>query len=79
MRSHQQIAHLHTPDLAFTLAFAVLVVTTFVVSIALVDCCVVRLRHANDGHPFRPPRAAAAAAVLLLQPPRSLLLPVPTE
>ena len=39
--------HSHTPDLSFSLAFAVLVVTAFVVSIALVDCCVVRLRLAN--------------------------------
>jgi hypothetical protein len=39
--------HSHTPDLAFTLTFAVLVVTTFVVSIASVDCCVVRSLHAN--------------------------------
>jgi hypothetical protein len=33
--------------LAFTLAFTVLVFTTFIISIALVDCCVVRSRHAN--------------------------------
>jgi hypothetical protein len=46
-QQQQQSTHLHTPDLAFTLAFTVLVFTTFVVSIALVDCRVVRSRHAN--------------------------------
>jgi len=46
-QQQQQSTHSHTPDLAFTLAFTVLVFTTFVVSITLVDCCVVRSRHAN--------------------------------
>ena len=47
-QQQQQSTHSHTPDLAFTLTFTVLVLfTTFVVSIALVDCCVVRSRHAN--------------------------------
>ena len=46
-QQQQQSTHSHAPDLAFTLAFTVLVVTTFVVSIALVDYCVVRSRHAN--------------------------------
>ena len=46
-QQQQQSTHSHTPDLAFTLAFTVLVFTTFVISIALVDCCVVRSRHAN--------------------------------
>jgi hypothetical protein len=45
-QQQQQSTHSHTPDLAFSLAFAVLVVTAFVVSIALVGCCVVRSRHA---------------------------------
>ena len=46
-QQQQQSTHSHTPDLAFILAFTVLVFTTFVISIALVDCCVVRSRHAN--------------------------------
>ena len=83
-QQQQQSTHSHTPDLAFTLAFTVLVFTTFIISIALVDCCVVRSRHANywavrrgKSSPSPPsPCAAATAAVLLLQPPRSLLLPV---
>jgi hypothetical protein len=45
--------HLHTPDLAFALAFAVLVVTALVVSIALVDCCVVRSHRASCWADFR--------------------------
>jgi hypothetical protein len=49
----QQSTHLHTPDLAFTLAFAVLVVTALIVSIALVDCCVVRPCRANCWADFR--------------------------
>ena len=46
-QQQQQSTHSHTPDLTFTLAFAVLVVSAFVVSIALVGCCVVRSRHVN--------------------------------
>ena len=46
-QQQQQSTHSHTPDLAFTIAFAALIVSAFVVSIALVGCCVVRSRHAN--------------------------------
>ncbi len=45
--------HLHTPDLSFTLAFAVLVVAALVVSIAVFYFRVVRLRHANCWANFR--------------------------
>ncbi len=52
-QQQQQSMHSHTPDLAFTLAFAVLVITALVVSIVLVDCCVVRLHRANCWADFR--------------------------
>ena len=47
-QQQQKSTHSHTPDLAFTLPFAVLVVTALVLSITLVDCCVVRSGRANS-------------------------------